>query len=100
MVEANPLGDGLVRNTNYGKWREDKEAEEGYSKELIAFNVEPQFYDNLAGLEILQGPATLLECFQAHVANRGDQPFLGRRPQVGTNDKGPVFGDYQWEDYR
>ena len=32
---------------------------------------------------------------------RGDQPFLGKRRQVGTDDKGaPILGDYVWESYR
>ena len=48
MVEANPdQGDGQVRNVNYGKFREDKEAEPGYSKELICSTVEPKYYDHL-----------------------------------------------------
>ena len=34
------------------------------------------------------------------MANRGEEGFLGTRPMVGTNEKGPVFGDYQWETYR
>ena len=41
-----------------------------------------------------------MACFKDHVANRGDTPFLGTRPLIGTNEKGPVFGDYQWETYR
>jgi len=64
MVEANPRGDGIVRSVNYGKWREDKEAEEGYSRELLNYDVEPQFYDNLGAIPFLnEGPTTLLACF-------------------------------------
>ena len=48
MVQANPVqGDGIVRNTEYGKWREDKEAEQGYSRELINHQIEPKYYDDL-----------------------------------------------------
>ena len=49
MVEAAPVGDGLVRNYEYARWRDDKEAEPGHSRELISVNVEPQYYDNLGG---------------------------------------------------
>ena len=48
MVQANPVqGDGIERNTEYGKWREDKEAERGYSRELINHQIEPKYYDDL-----------------------------------------------------
>ena len=40
-------GDGIVRNTPYGKWREDKEAEPGYSRELINHKIDPKYYDDL-----------------------------------------------------
>ena len=49
----------------------------------------------------MEGDQTLLECFQSHVANRGDEPFLGRRPMVGTNENGgPIFGGYRGGPYR
>ena len=48
MVQANPVqGDGVVRDTIYGKWREDKEAEEGYSRELVNAQLDPKYYDDL-----------------------------------------------------
>ena len=74
MVQANPVsGDGIVRDTPYGKWREDKEAEQGYSRELINHRIAPRFYDDLDSLPFLkEGQQTLLACFQDHVANRGD----------------------------
>ena len=40
-------GDGIVRDVLYGKFREDKEAEEGYTRELLNVRVPPQYYDNL-----------------------------------------------------
>ena len=102
MVQATNAGDGIERRVQYGKWREDKPAEEGYSRELVNQGLDPQYYDRLDELPFLaEGGMTLLECFQNHVANRGDEPFLGTRPMVGTSEKGaPVFGDYQWESYR
>ena len=102
MVQAaNAGGDGIERRVQYGKWREDKPAEEGYSRELVNHGLDPQYYDRLDEQPFLQeGGMTLLECFQNHVRDRADQPFLGTRPMVGTNEKGPVFGDYQWETYR
>ena len=47
MVEAVPQGDGIVRNTPYGKWREDKEAEPGFSRELLCVRTAPEYYDRL-----------------------------------------------------
>ena len=62
-----------MRNVTYAKWREDKPAEPGFSKELVNCNVRPQYYDDL-DLQpfLLEGSTTLLECFQNHVATRGD----------------------------
>ena len=52
MVEANSAGDGVVRNFTYGKWRDDKKAEAGYSQELMCIDTKPEFYDNLAAQPI------------------------------------------------
>lgn len=43
---------------------------------------------------------TLYQCFKRHVTTRPDEPFFGTRPQIDTNETGPVFGDYEWESYR
>ena len=45
MVEANQI----ERTVQYAKWREDKAAEPGYSKELINISVDPTYYDDLEG---------------------------------------------------
>jgi len=45
--EAEPQGDGLVRNVIYGKLRTDKEASPGYSTELVNKDLEAANYDNI-----------------------------------------------------
>ena len=78
MVQANPEqvggdGDGIVRHVQYAAYRQDKEAEEGHTRELICTRVAPEFYDDLGAQPLLQaGDKTLLECFQRHVTERGD----------------------------
>lgn len=66
MVEANPIeGDGVVRNTLYAKFREDKPVSPGYSAELISVHIEPGFEENLEGQKLFkEGPKTLMECFK------------------------------------
>lgn len=41
MVETQIQGDGIERKWIYGKWRTDKDAEPGYSHELINVDLEP-----------------------------------------------------------
>ena len=42
-----------------------------------------------------------MECFKQQVQVRGDEPFLGHRPRIGTDEAGkPLFGDYAWETWR
>ena len=49
MVEskADQGGDGVNRPIKYATFRTDKEAEPGYSAELISDRVEAQYYDDL-----------------------------------------------------
>ena len=49
MVEATVQGDGVNRPVIYARWREDKPASEGCSKELISVDTPKEFYDDLAG---------------------------------------------------
>ena len=44
----------MRRHVTYAKWREDKPAEEGYSRELICINTQPAHYDNLNGQPFLE----------------------------------------------
>ena len=50
MVEANQEGDGMVRNVPYAVWRHDKPADEGYSRELVNYQLEAENLDNLNGI--------------------------------------------------
>ena len=52
MVEsaASFCGDGLARDVIYAKWREDKEAEPGYSRELVNIDTPPECYDDFNSL--------------------------------------------------
>jgi hypothetical protein len=48
MVESTPIeGDGIVRNYMYAKWRTDKEAQEGYSRELVNTKLPEKYYDRV-----------------------------------------------------
>ena len=51
MVEsAANQGDGLERPIIYAKWREDKEADPGYSRELVNVDTPPECLDDLNSL--------------------------------------------------
>jgi hypothetical protein len=65
MVESTNQGDGQVRNVIYAKWREDKPAEKGYSKELISVKTDPKYYDNLDAIPpAFEGCLTFLDHFE------------------------------------
>jgi len=57
MVSADSR-DRYAENVVYGKFREDKEAEPGFSREIVHADVAPEFYDNLDGLPNYQGLET------------------------------------------
>lgn len=70
MVEAAPQGDGIRRHVTYGKWRDDKEAEPGYSRELVSIGTEPKYYDDLISQPFLketENLSTIMECFKNQV---------------------------------
>ena len=49
----------------YAKWREDKPAEKGYSKELISVKTQPKYYDNLDAIPaVFDGCYTFLDHFE------------------------------------
>ena len=53
MVEsATTQGDGIARNVIYAKWRDDKEADPGFSKELVNIDTPPECYDDPNSLPI------------------------------------------------
>ena len=52
MVEATNTtpGDGLERPVMYAKWRDDKPADAGYSKELVNVDTPVEVLDNMDSL--------------------------------------------------
>lgn len=90
----------MVENSlaHYGEFRKDKEADPGYSRELLSTDLDPMYYDRMDEQpQIKEHLTTYLEHFEKHVKNRGDEPFLGsRKPLAG--DKGG-FGPYEWQTY-
>ena len=40
-------GDGVERPVLYARFRDDKEAEKGYSKELISIDLDKKFWDDM-----------------------------------------------------
>jgi hypothetical protein len=80
----------------YAKWREDKPAEPGYSKELINVKVDPKNYDDIEGqLPKFLGCETYLDHFERQVKIRKDHPFLGTRAKMADNS----LGGYEWQSY-
>jgi len=55
--------DGVVRNVIYGKYRTDKEADKGYSSELVHCDLDPAYYDNIEDLPLKTPHDTLLKLF-------------------------------------
>ena len=56
MVEAReePNEVQVQRNTPYGVWREDKPAEEGYSRELVHHRTPKECWDDFDRLDCLK----------------------------------------------
>ena len=101
MVEArqDTLGDGNERPVQYAKFREDKPAQPGYTKELISVLVPEDQYDSMVTEKAeLYRCSTVWDLFQRQVSNRGNTPFLGSRHKTGAFDEKmtPVFGPYEW----
>ncbi len=85
MVELQYIeGDGVQRNITYAKWREDKPAEPGYSRELVSVDLEPKYYDSLNTIpSYVPECLTFLDYFERQVRIRPNAPYLGTR--VKTN---------------
>jgi len=76
MVE--PQGDGVNRPVQYAKWRMDKPADPGYSRELVSVILDPKYYDNLEGQPPMRaGCYTFLDYFENHVRERPNETYLG-----------------------
>ena len=100
MVQASTQGDGLVRPVIYAKWREDKEPQKGYSRELISVDTPKEFIDNLSGQPGYAADChTFLDYFEKVVKTRGGDRFLGTRVKLADVDGKPAFGDYAWRTY-
>lgn len=95
MVEQ--LGDGIVRNEIYAKWRTDKEAEKGYSRELVGVNLDPKYYDDMDNQPGYKPDCkTFLDFFETHVKERPNDGYLGTRVKLNEKD----FGDYEWLSFK
>jgi len=91
-------GDGVVRNTQYAVWRDDKEPEKGYSRELVHKDLDRKYWEDLS-LRPRHNPKclTFLDYFEDNVATKANLPWLGTREVTGKDDKGKnIFGDYKW----
>lgn len=86
----------------YAKFREDKEATPGHSRELMNINTPVEYYDKIQQFPLsIEGCDTLLKHFKRHLTTNRNGPFLGTRKPTGEkNAKGfPVFGEYEWQTY-
>ena len=97
MVESTNQGDGQVRNVIYAKWREDKPAEPGYSRELVSVDLDPKYYDDIDSQPTcIPSCLTYLDHFERHIKERGNARFLGQRPKLEDN----TFGPYEWKTFK
>lgn len=84
-------GDGLERPIQYAKFRTDKTASPGYSRELISVNVDPKYYDRMHEVPLPEHSPdldTFLKLFKRNVAQRPHEPFLGTRQQIEDSADG------------
>lgn len=80
MVESTNQGDGINRPVIYAKWRDDKEATPGFSRELISVKTPREFWDNHAAMPAwTEGCNTMLDYIEIVKNERGQDPFLGTR---------------------
>ena len=95
MVESSAAqGDGLNRPVMYAKWREDKEAEPGYSRELVNVDTPVEVLDEMDALpQYKQSYDNILACFLNTVEKKKGDPFMGTRQR---NPDG-TFGAYAWQ---
>jgi hypothetical protein len=91
MVESTAKTDGIERRVMYAKWRDDKPAEEGYSKELVNIDTPADAYDDMDKYtNSFMKHKTILHCFLDTASRKKDEPFMGTR---GRNPDGS-FGAY------
>jgi hypothetical protein len=102
MVESTLEGDGIARPITYAIWRDDKPAQEGYSRELISIDTPREFWDNYEGMPKFEDECfTILDYFERSVKLFPDGQFLGTRTQLENDAAGkPQFGEYTWKTWR
>jgi hypothetical protein len=100
MVQAKEdmLGDGMDRPVLYAKFREDRPADKGYTRELISVHVPESMYDAMETEKVsLFDCHTVWQLFERQVKTRGDTPFLAtRKNEFQKGNKNPEFGPYEW----
>lgn len=64
---------------NYGTWRTDKPASEGYSHELVSDKTPKEYYDNLSAIYGKDETNTILKLFRKMVDMGADEDYLGTR---------------------
>jgi hypothetical protein len=102
--QAPPKDDYKVRvpDVPYGKFRDDKPAKPGYSKELVSVNMNPACYEDISKIVPTEHRDcdTLLKHFERHAKDRPTAPFLGQRPETNKSAKGnDRFGPYEWKTF-
>jgi len=98
MVDSTK-GDGIVRNTPYAVWRDDKEPEKGYSRELVSVDLHRDHWEDLS-TRPRHNPKllTFLDYFEENVKTKPNLPWLGTRKVTGLDEKGKKkFGEYEWQ---
>ena len=95
MVTAE--GDGIRRDVMYAKFREDKEATPGYTRELVSVDIDPKTYDDLDNVPDLKDkPDTMVKLFKIQVEKRPNYDFLGTREVLANGE----FGQYKFKTYK
>ena len=79
----------------YARFRDDKEAQKGYTAELVNNNVDKQFWENLDQPTKLGEERTLLDLFEKHCTQNPDSDFVGTRP-IDAEGKA---GDFTWQSF-
>lgn len=94
MVES--THDEIKREVIYGYWRDDKEAEKGYSREIVSAKLSKKYWDDLDNQpDVYPGCDTILKHFQRNVAENGDSEFYGFRTVDNEGNPGP----YTWRTF-
>ena len=95
-ASGSDIGDGVERHVQYGVWRTDKQADPGFSKELVHCDIPEDCYDNLDNLPILNTSFNSInDVFLQQCRDRPNSRLFGTRK---VNSDGS-FGAYEWQTY-